>query len=260
MKKLLFNLYCYPAFLLVTLFALTISPFWILAGRLIPRLGPEDSFLRRGVVLYGRVLVQLVPFLAPAFVEDQTGGLPAPVIFAPNHLSSIDPYLFGAVGVEVAFVTSWAFRIPFYRRTMLRCGYLNAEHGWDDVETGGKRLLDGGTNLIIWPEGTRSRDGRMGRFKNGAFQLAWRTVTPIVPVLTVGSDILLPPGRRLLTPARVGLVLLPPLLPEAGLSEEEGILALKRKTRRTIQEEMERRGLTPDRAEETILARETNHG
>jgi hypothetical protein len=52
--------------------------------------------------------------MAPVTVESRTGKFPTQSILVPNHSSAIDPYLFGALPIENAFVTSWPFKIPVY--------------------------------------------------------------------------------------------------------------------------------------------------
>jgi 1-acyl-sn-glycerol-3-phosphate acyltransferase len=77
--------------------------------------------------------------------------------------------------------------------------------GFPLIRTGGgfaslnhaKALLAAGHSLILFPEGTRSRDGRMGRFRSGAGRLADRTGVPIVPIGIVGAREVLPVGGRL---------------------------------------------------------------
>ena len=154
---------------------------------------------------------------------DRSGGFPIPVIFTPNHASSIDPYLFGLIPVENAFVTSWPFKIPVYSLMMRMAGYIDSRKGWQELKSRGSRLLESGCSLIIWPEGHRSRDGRLGRFKNGAFMLACRTATAVVPVYIKGSGQVLPPGKRYIRPGEVEVVLLPPIHPSgAGLPRKNG--------------------------------------
>lgn len=232
LKKLLLNLYFWPFFALITTFSVAILPFLLLHNYLFTE-QPAAAMLRKRVVLYGRVLVRFIPFMAPVTLDDLSGGFIPPVIYTPNHLSAVDPYLFGAQPDEVAFVTTWPFRIPVYKWVMRKAGYINADLGWEEVMRRGEMLLAEGASLIIWPEGHRSRDGRLGKFKNGAFQLACATGRPIVPVCISGSHSLLPPGKWLLTPSRLKLVLLPPVAPPTGASAEN-IYTLKNKVRNLI--------------------------
>jgi 1-acyl-sn-glycerol-3-phosphate acyltransferase len=59
-----------------------------------------------------------------------------------------------------------------------------------------KRLLEGGELFGIYPEGTRSHDGRLYRGKTGVARLALETGAPIVPVAVLGTDVIAPPGKK----------------------------------------------------------------
>jgi 1-acyl-sn-glycerol-3-phosphate acyltransferase len=231
-KKLLLNLYYWPMFLLVTVIGFGISPLLLLGNLLLAQ--PTDRMIRRSIRVYGWFLIRVIPFMAPVVLDDRSGGFAKPVIFVPNHNSSIDPYLFGLLPLDNAFVTSWPFHIPFYNLFMHLAGYIDSTKGWLHVKEQGLKLLAKGCSLIIWPEGHRSRDGRLRRFKNGAFQLALATGRPIVPVCILGSRKMLPPGNRLLTPARIRVILLPPIHPLGDPANPEQIKALKEKTSRAI--------------------------
>jgi 1-acyl-sn-glycerol-3-phosphate acyltransferase len=238
LKKFFLNIYFWPMFLLVTALAFASAPLLIVN---LPVAGSSlGRTIRQGIRIYGWVLIRLVPFMAPVVLEDRSGGFEKPVIFTPNHNSSADPYLFGMVPMENAFVTSWPFQIPLYNFFMHLAGYVNSTKGWKHVQKKGKQLLDSGCSLIIWPEGHRTRTGRLGRFKNGAFQLALATGRPIVPVCIIGSRQMLPPGRFLLSPTRVKLILLPTIVP-VGTAENPGdIKKLKDEAKRCIDRELKK--------------------
>lgn len=232
MKKLLLNLYYWPMFLLVTVIGFGISPLLLLGNLLLPQ--PTDRMIRRAIRVYGWFLIRVIPFMAPVQLDDRSGGFAKPAIFVPNHCSSLDPYLFGLLPLDNAFVTSWPFHIPFYNFFMYLARYIDSTRGWPHVQEAGKKLLARGCSLIIWPEGHRSRDGHLRRFKNGAFQLALATGRPIVPVCILGSREMLPPGSRLLNPARIRVVLLPPLMPVGNANNPDDIKALKERTKAAI--------------------------
>ncbi len=188
----------------------------------------------------------MVPFLNPVSVDDQSMGMPSPAIFTPNHSSSIDPYLFGALNIENCFVTSWPFKIPIYKYFMKLAGYINSNDGWEKVKRQGSERLEAGSSLTIWPEGHRSRNGRLLRFHNGAFKLAVETGYPIIPVCILGSDIILPPGKRLLNPGHVQMILLPPIYPPKNIDSNEAVSILKKKTKSMIGEKLaDKRSLSP---------------
>lgn len=237
-KKLLLNLYIWPLFILVTLFALLLIPVVLIANFLFAR-KPVSSVYRKGVRIYGWVLVRLVPFFAPVQLHDRSGERPATGIYVVNHNSSIDPYCFGVIPGEFAFFTSWPFNIPIYNWVMKQAEYLNIGWGWETLYEKSLALLQNGCSLIIWPEGHRSRTGELGHFENGAFRLACETGYPLVPVCISGTHRLLPPGHRLLTPSRVSVTILPPHNPPAGNCDRQAIQNLKDRIRTTFEQELQ---------------------
>jgi 1-acyl-sn-glycerol-3-phosphate acyltransferase len=238
MKQLFFSVYFWSMFIIVTLLGLILLPLFLLGAGVLRR-RPADAALRRAISIYGWILVKMVPFLAPVEVESRTGKLPHPAILVSNHNSAVDPYLFGALLADVGFVTSWAFKIPVYGFFMRLAGYINSNDGWEKVQSQGTTLLQSGAAVIIWPEGHRSRDGRLGRFKNGAFALAVKTGYPLVPVCTLGSGRFLPPGRIGITPYRVKLILLDPIYPKRGQDEQQEIIRLRDTAREVIRQTLQ---------------------
>lgn len=267
MGTLLFNIYIWFAIILLTLFGLAVLPVILLVNCLFLK-RTLAAGLRRAIRFYGWVLVCCVPFLAPVKVEYPVGKLPANAIFVANHNSAIDPYLFGAIPLENSFVTSWPFKIPLYGFFMRLAQYVNTVEGWDEVYRKCTRLLSAGSCVTIWPEGHRSRDGRLGRFKNGAFLLAAEKGYPIVPVCILGSKSVLPPGKWLLRPGRVKLVVLESIIAEDSGDIQERVRELRFRARAAIEHTLELNGhftctqpeirdvslVDEDRAEVSILS------
>lgn len=234
LKKLLFNIYYWSAFAVVTIIGLVLLP-WILLVNVVFVGRSVNSALRRVIRFYGWVLIRVVPFMAPVTVESRTGKLPLPSILVANHNSAIDPYLFGALPIENAFVTLWPFKIPVYGSLMRLAGYINAGNGWDELRRQGAKLLRSGSSLTIWPEGHRSRDGSIGRFKKGAFLLAAETGYPVTPVCILGSGHILPPGKRFFSPGRVRMILLDPVYPDRQGDQQQQAVVLRDKARLVIE-------------------------
>lgn len=234
LKKLLFNIYYWFALAVVTIIGIVLLP-WILLVNVLFTGRSVNSALRRAIRFYGWVLVCVVPFMAPVTVESRTGKLPLPSILVANHNSAIDPYLFGALPIENAFVTSWPFTIPVYGSFMRFAGYINAGNGWDEVRRHGAKLLWSGCSLTIWPEGHRSRNGRIGRFRKGAFLLAMETGYPVIPVCILGSGQILPPGKRFFLPGRVRMILLNPVYPDGQGDRQQQAGVLRDKVRLIIE-------------------------
>jgi 1-acyl-sn-glycerol-3-phosphate acyltransferase len=236
--RLLLNIYIWVSFIIITLLFFILLPVYLLFHFVFLR-GPVDLAIRWAVVIYGWILVKIVPFLAPVIVESRGEKPPLPAILVANHNSAIDPYLFGALLINVSFITTWPFKIPVYGFCMRLARYIDANEGWEKVCQKSAALLRSGVSIIIWPEGHRSRDGSLGRFKNGAFALAVQTGFPILPVCILGSEKLLPPGKRLLSPSRIKLLLLDPIYPNPHNNQLEEIIRLRNQAYRVIKETLE---------------------
>ncbi len=237
MKKLLFNLYFWPAFLLVNIIIIPLCPI-ILLVHLTFFSRSLTSSLRRFIRFYGWLIVCAIPFLKPVTVRNRAPELITPAILTPNHRSAIDPYLFGALNIENCFVTSWPFKIPFYKHFMKLAGYINSDLGWKALIEQGREVLQSGSSITIWPEGHRSRDGRLQRFRKGAFMLAVETGYPVLPVCIFGSGQILPPGSRFLNPGQVEIIILPPIYPPKLPDIHEAVTLLKKETYLAIQAEL----------------------
>jgi 1-acyl-sn-glycerol-3-phosphate acyltransferase len=95
-----------------------------------------------------------------------------------------------------------------------------------------REALDGGTSLIIFPEGKRTRDGRVDEFEDGGFRLAQQLGVPIVPVTLIGSFEHFRTGHWMLRPHVVTIVL-HDTIETSGLNKED-VPALRDKVREII--------------------------
>ena len=127
-----------------------------------------------------------------------------------NHQSMIDICaLFRAVPVPLRFVMkSEMGKVPFLGQYARAMGMVFIER--DSRRAGSKMLrevvdlLRGGATLCVFPEGTRSRDGRMAPFKGGAFQAAIDAGVEVLPVAIEGAgDVLAPEGLFRVRPGRI---------------------------------------------------------
>lgn len=96
----------------------------------------------------------------------------------------------------------------------------------DDLGTLRHRLLEDRCVLILFPEGTRSRTGTLGRFRPGIGALVAGTPVPVVPCFLHGAFDAWPPGRRLPGPGRLRLVIGRPLTFETTSTDRDGTIAV----------------------------------
>jgi 1-acyl-sn-glycerol-3-phosphate acyltransferase len=97
--------------------------------------------------------------------------------------------------------------------------------------------LNSGLNITIFPEGTRSPDGKLLPFKKGAFFLAEETGAPIIPVVITGTERMMPKNTLRITPGEAYIKFLPPIRPQDASSREE----LMERVRSAMEQELERR-------------------
>ena len=124
-------------------------------------------------------------------------------VFAGNHSSQFDIYAFQAA---FAHDFRWIakkelFRIPLFGQAMRKVGFISIDrsHGrraLKSLNLAAQRIV-GGSSVLIFPEGTRSRDGRLQPFKAGAILLAIRAGVPVVPIGFNGASRILPKGSFL---------------------------------------------------------------
>ncbi len=144
-------------------------------------------------------------------------NLPAgAAVLTPNHASHFDiAALLGFLPGETRFAAKKElFREPVLGWVMTTLGMVpidreNPVHAIEDLQ---RALGANGAYLIVFPEGTRSRDGNLGKFRKGAFRLAIQNGLPIVPIAIHGSRAVMPQGRGLtIEPGRIVLEILPPI-------------------------------------------------
>ncbi|MGA2361385.1 MAG: lysophospholipid acyltransferase family protein [Candidatus Aminicenantales bacterium] len=140
-------------------------------------------------------------------IRVQTSGLerldPAtPYVFMSNHLSFLDgPLLATAIPRPVRIILKKSvFRIPVLGIGMRHIGYVpvdrkGAKGGQKSIHRAAELMHEKGYSFLVFPEGTRSRDGRIQAFRRGGFFLALEGGAPIVPVTIKGTFDLMPKGQ-----------------------------------------------------------------
>lgn len=135
-----------------------------------------------------------------------------PQVLVCNHQSLLDiPALFAALPVSLRFVAKVELsRIPVFAGAMRRAGHVFVDREDRDqaiaaMRAAGRRMRAEGLTLGLFPEGTRSRDGRLRPFKKGPFALAVETGTAVVPVALHGGGAILPKGKGRLEPGTLRL-------------------------------------------------------
>jgi 1-acyl-sn-glycerol-3-phosphate acyltransferase len=137
-----------------------------------------------------------------------------PYLFTPNHQSRFDvAVLLGYLPGSNRFAAKKeAFAHPILGPILRAMGMIPIDR--DDPGEAIRRLNRGdgdGFSVVVFPEGTRSADGRLLPFKKGAFVAAIHNRLPVVPVVCKGTADVMPKGGSSIVPGRVELVILPPI-------------------------------------------------
>ena len=164
----------------------------------------------------------------------QTG----PLVIAPNHQTYADPVLVTIPVRRPVYYMAWSrlFTIPglggFIR--LLRAFPVQIEGADPRAARAAARLLQAGEAVMIFPEGGRSLDGTVGRFKAGAFRLAVYHGAPVLPVTIDGGYEAWPPGRVWPRRGRMTITYHEPLRADQSLPAREAARDLAERARAAI--------------------------
>lgn len=140
-----------------------------------------------------------------------------PQIFMANHQSDFD-ILIALAHIPVQFrwiAKKELFAIPIFGAAMRSAGYIeidrsNREKAIRSIDEAALRIRSG-KSVMTFPEGTRSRDGHIKAFKQGAFHLAIQSGVPIIPVTIIGSGRIMPKRSLRIKPGQVKMVIGKPI-------------------------------------------------
>ncbi len=138
-------------------------------------------------------------------------------ILVCNHRSYVDIFAcLGYLPIQFRWIAkAQLFRVPFLGWAMSRIGYIPIERGspkkaYRSMLEAAERVKNG-VSVLIFPEGTRSPDGRLQPFKKGMFLIALKSKAPILPITLLGTAEILPKGKWFARPGNVRIIIDPPI-------------------------------------------------
>ncbi|MDR0612321.1 MAG: 1-acyl-sn-glycerol-3-phosphate acyltransferase [Dysgonamonadaceae bacterium] len=154
-------------------------------------------------------------------------------IFVSNHQGSYDIFLiFGYIGQVIKWVMKQSLRkIPLVGYACERAGFIFVDNS--SAQAAAKTIqiaeskLKNGASIAIFPEGSRTCTGKMGKFKKGAYQMALDLKLPVVPVTINGSFNILPIHTCLIHPHKMELIIHDPIKTDSIQVENVREAALK---------------------------------
>jgi 1-acyl-sn-glycerol-3-phosphate acyltransferase len=151
----------------------------------------------RWMVIQGIVLTRMSPFWKVVVDGREKINKNQAYVIIPNHQSMLDIVFFNTLRHRLRWVSKIEiFKVPLVGVEMRMVKYIEVERGSKSsvirmMEKCMESLREG-ISVVIFPEGTRSLTGAIGKFKSGAFQLAVKTDKPLLPVLIDGTGDILP--------------------------------------------------------------------
>ena len=146
-------------------------------------------------------------------------------VLVANHQSVFDIFaLSGFLPIQIRWLAkSSLFNLPFVGWSMRSSGYVpvdrsNRKKAYQAFLTTIEKLKSG-CSVVLFPEGTRSEDGRIGPFKKGGHLLAVRAKAPMVPVTIIGTGQIVKKGSGVIRPGPVHIIISPPV--EYGETDKE---------------------------------------
>jgi len=137
-----------------------------------------------------------------------------PAIVIANHASFVDILAMLMISSKVVMMTNrWVWNSPFFGRVVRYAGYLRTEDGVEVNTERAREAMAQGLSVIIFPEGTRSIDGAIGRFHKGAFHIAEALNVPVIPVVLHGIGTAMSKNDALLKNALITMRTLPSIEP-----------------------------------------------
>ena len=203
----------------VWIFGLLVTPVFGTLAILTSWVPPRGRTYQYWARWWSRTLVWGAGLDVAVETSEAARSVPA-AIFMANHTSAADIIaLFIALARDVRFVAKKElFLVPFLGWSMWLAGFIpvdreNKEKAREAFDEIGKKLRKG-VSILVFPEGTRSRNGRLGSFKKAGFLLAMRTGLPVVPVGISGARAVLGADGVLIRRGRITVRVGDPVPPD----------------------------------------------
>lgn len=165
-------------------------------------------------------------------------------VFAANHQSIYDiPILFASLPYQLRIVAKESLgRLPFLGWHLRWSGHLLVDRSnpGAGVVKRMARMINERHSLIVFPEGTRSVDGAVARFKGGSFVLALEARVPVVPISIAGSRHVMTKGRLTVRPGDVRVTVHAPI--ELSEVKRDGVRALAGSVQEIVRRGVEEAG------------------
>lgn len=165
-------------------------------------------------------------------------------IYMCNHVSNLDPPLVVPMIPKrtSVLVKKELFRIPLLGKAMRMASFVpvdrsNREAAIASIQRA-TEVMQSGVNITVFPEGTRSPDGKLLPFKKGPFHLAMESGMPVIPMTIYGTETMMPKKTWKISSGTATLIFHPPILPRSFADREQLMEAVRAQIASALPQEM----------------------
>jgi 1-acyl-sn-glycerol-3-phosphate acyltransferase len=201
--------------------------------------GRVDDFFRIHNWMYGRFLVKgSWPYIRHKVIGEENVPKEGPYIIVLNHRSFLDIFFsaLSPVPNQMVIVRNWVFKLILFGWSMRLAKYPNIDetplHKLREI---GRQLAERNVSFQFYPEGHRSRDGKLRRFRTGAFMIAADNNLPIVPIVMIGTNDFGSYKFPYFKPAKITMDILEPVWPQE-FDKEQRALKLRKHVEKLYRE------------------------
>lgn len=221
----------------------------IIVGMLIMLVSPllpsslRDSYNSMMGRVWGKVIIWAS--LLPVTIEG-TEHISAnqSYVFVANHLSCYDIFLIiGYLDRKIKWMLKASLmKIPFLGGACRISGFIPVDTSSPskvyETYTHACKAIDNGVSLMVFPEGSRSHDGKLGPFRRGAFMIASQVNVPVVPITLIGTYDVMPRHRdfRFICRRPLKIIIHEPIMPDDD--DKDAAEFFRRKSREVIAQQL----------------------
>lgn len=160
-------------------FVLTVTPF---------QKDRKKYFLHRLIRIMSASLIHLMFNVRKVYINREKANLNKPALIIANHQSFLDIMMILMLHPKIVIMTNnWVWNSPIFGRVIRFADFYPSDEGAEKGVEHLKHLVNQGYSVMIFPEGTRSPTGKIGRFKKGAFYIAEQLGLDILPIVYHGT-------------------------------------------------------------------------
>ena len=237
MKRLFYVAYTWLVFVPIFLVLTLLTALTTIIGCL---LGGERVFSYYPGMIWSRLTCYLA--LCPVHVRGREHiKRGKSYVFVANHQGAFDIFMiYGFLGVPIKWVMKAGLeKIPFVGAACRAAGFIFVDNSSSKAAARSvreaERALKSGASIAIFPEGSRTKTGRLGRFKKGAYQMAADQHLPIIPITLNGPFDVLPIGSLNLHRRPMEMVIHEAIPAESMDPSHEGLQQMTNRTREIIE-------------------------